>query len=236
MDLVFLGTNNVGLEIYEWLCDRESVTVHALLTTEGQLEHVERIEPDVVVAVGYEHVVPPDVLEIPDEGCINVHPGYLPHTRGFNPNVWSIVDDLPAGATMHYMDEGIDTGDIIARTEVATSFADTGRDVYERVESACFDLFTETWPRIERGEVDPTAQEDIEVTFHTKRDFENLCELDPEAEYTVEEFLDILRALTFPPFNNAEIDVGGERYFIDLSITPEADVDEDGRYGSISAY
>ena len=101
MDLVFLGVNDIGWDIYQWLCDRESVTVHGLATTESQLDLVREFEPDVVVAAGFGNIVPPEILDIPDEGCINVHPGYLPHLRGYNPNVWSIVEDRPAGASIH---------------------------------------------------------------------------------------------------------------------------------------
>lgn len=236
MNVVFLGTNNVGFDIYRWLCDRASVTVHALLTTRDQLSLIPKLEPDAVVASGYPHVVPPRILAVPDEGCINVHPGLLPQTRGYNPNVWSIVEDLPAGATVHYMDEEIDSGDVIARREVDVSFDDTGKHLYERIETACFDLFTETWPAIERGEVEPTSQDDSVATYHEKGDFADLCELDPEERYTVRELLDRLRALTFPPFDNAYVDIDGERYYVDVSITHEDDASDEHSAGLLDAY
>lgn len=236
MDVVFLGTNDVGFDIYEWLCDRDGVTVHGLLTEPDQLSLVRDVEPDVVVACGFAHVVPPEVLSIPEEGCINVHPGLLPETRGYNPNVWSIVEDLPAGATIHYMDEGIDTGDVIARREVERRFDDTGRDLYERIEAACLDLFTETWPAIEAGAVDATPQADESGTYRVQADFEDLCRLDPDAEYTVRDLLDRLRALTFPPFDNAYVEVDGERYFVEVDVTHEDDATGVDSAGRIDAY
>lgn len=235
MDAVFLGTNDVGFEIYEWLCDRDSVSVHGLLTQPDQLSLVHDREPDVVVACGFAHVVPPGVLAVPEAGCINVHPGLLPETRGYNPNVWSIVEDLPAGATIHYMDEGIDTGDVIARREVERRFDDTGKDLYRRIERACYECFTQTWPAIEAGEVAATGQDDAAARSHTQADFERLCELDPDATYTVRELLDRLRALTFPPFANAHLEVEGERYYVEVSITHEDDARPAGEDPSVDA-
>ncbi|MBX0288249.1 hypothetical protein EGH22_18115 [Halomicroarcula sp. F28] len=236
MDVVFLGANNAGFEIYEWLCARDGVRVHALLTRPDQLSLVRELAPDLVVACGFEHVVPPEILAVPDEGCLNVHPGLLPETRGYNPNVWSIVENRPAGVTIHYMTEAVDEGDIVARRTVETSFADTGRSLYERLEAACVDLFSDTWPAIEAGEVDASAQDDGEAAWHTKAEFSELCELDPEAEYTVRELLDRLRALTFPPFDNAYVDVDGERYYLELSITPESETDDPEGAGLLDAY
>lgn len=236
MDLVFLGANNAGFAIYEWLCDRAGVTVHAMVTRPDQLSLVGDVEPDLVVAAGFDHVVPPDVLAVPDRGCLNVHPGLLPDARGYNPNVWSIVEDLPAGASIHWMDEGIDTGDLVATREVPVSFADTGKDLYERLEAACYELFVDTWPAIEDGDVAATEQGDADASYHEQADFEDLCALDPDAEYTVRDLLDRLRALTFPPFDNAHLEVDGERYYVEVDITPADEATAPERHGLLDAY
>jgi methionyl-tRNA formyltransferase len=220
IDVVFLGVNDAGMRIYEWLCAREGVTVHALVTTNEQLSLVHRLEPDYIVSVGYRHIVPEDVLAVPAEGCINVHPALLPYNRGANPNVWSLVEGTPAGVTIHFMDETLDTGDIVAQREVSTSFADTGRTLYERLEDAQYELFTETWPELEDGSVTTTAQSDDVGTYHRVDDFEELCELDPEESTTVKDLLDRLRALTYPPYENAEIEIDGEEYYVEVEIEP----------------
>jgi len=236
MDVVFLGTNNVGLELYEWLCERESVDVLAMLTEEDQLSLVSDLQPDIVVAVGFTYIVPSDMLSVPERGCINLHPGLLPYARGFNPNVWSIVEDIPAGVTLHYMDEGVDTGPILATSEVDTGFDDTGKDLYERLEAASIELFTETWPQIESGEVDATEQTNVDAPYHTRDDFVDFCELDPEATYSAKELLDVLRALTFPPFDNAYLDIDGNRYFVEVEVSPASDTDEEASVGVLSSY
>lgn len=218
IEVVFLGINDAGMRVYEWLCDRDGVSVHSLLTTKEQLDLIRSVQPDYVIACGYRHIVPEDILEIPEEGCINLHAAYLPYNKGANPNVWSIVEGTPAGVTLLYMDPGVDTGDILARQKVATDFADDGKDLYERLENAQFDLFTEVWPQIEDSSVDAEPQNEDTGTYHTTDEFEELCELDPDAKHTTKDLLNRLRALTFPPYDNAYIEIDGERYYVKVDI------------------
>jgi methionyl-tRNA formyltransferase len=235
MEVIFLGINDVGMRVYEWLCDRGSVDVLSLLTTKEQLNLVEKLQPDIVVSVGYRHILPEKILSIPERGCINLHPAYLPYNRGANPNVWSIIEDTPAGVTLHYMDDGIDTGDIIARKKVETSFNDTGKSLYQRLEQAQFELFTENWSKIESGDIDPISQEEV-GTYHEVQDFEELCELDSDSKYTVKDLLDRLRALTFPPFNNTLVEVDGEKYYIEVNIRHEDHDRNEDPEGYLSSY
>lgn len=218
INVVFLGVNDAGMRVYDWLCGREDVFVHALLTTKAQLRTIEDIQPNYVVSCGYRHIVPEKILDIPSEGCLNLHPAYLPYNRGANPNVWSIVEGTPAGVTLHYMDSGVDTGDVIARREVETRFSDTGKNLYERLEDAQVELFTDVWPDVVSGDVSATEQEKDDGTYHETSDFETFCELDPDEEVRVKDFLDRLRALTFPPYENAQIEVDGETYYVEVDI------------------
>ena len=218
IEVIFLGVNDAGMRIYDWLCEYDGVFVHSLLTTEEQLSVIEDIQPDYVVSCGYRHIVPEPVLDVPSEGCLNLHPAYLPYNRGANPNVWSIIEGTPAGVTLHYMDSGLDTGDVIARREVETGFSDTGKDLYERLEDAQVELFQEVWPDVIEDEISVTEQDEGAGTYHRTSDFEELCELDPDEEVRVKDFLDRLRALTFPPYDNAEIEVDGETYYVEIDI------------------
>lgn len=226
MDLVFLGVNDVGFRIYEWLCDRDETDVLALLTERDQLKEINRMTPDVIVSVGFDHLVPPDILDVPSKGALNLHPSLLPYNRGKSPNVWPIVDGTPAGVTLHHMDEQFDTGDIVAQRTVETNFADTAENLHHRLETAQFELFTDIWPDFVSGNVETTPQNPDDGTYHTKQEFLELCELNPDEETSAEELLNRLRALTFPPFDNAKIEIDGEDYYIDVSIRP-ADGDRD---------
>lgn len=236
MDLVFLGVNDVGLKIYEWLCQRSNVTVNALITTEEQLELIPRLEPELVISVGYDHLVPAEILSVPDRGSLNLHPSLLPYNRGKSPNVWTIVKGTPAGVTLHFMDKSFDTGRIVAQKRVETDFADTGKDLHNRLERAQFDLFVDTWPSIEDGDFEVTPQSETVGEYHSTEDFIELCRLDPDETYRVKDLLDVLRALTFPPFNNAKLSLDGTTYYIDINITPETKISDQPRDGLLRSY
>jgi methionyl-tRNA formyltransferase len=236
MEVIFLGINDVGMQIYEWLCDQDGVNVSALLTTESQLDLIKQNEPDLVVSVGYDHLVPADVLSIPSDGCINLHPSFLPYNRGKSPNVWSIVEETPAGVTLHYMDEEFDMGEIIARREVESDFVDTGKDIHERLESVQFELFTDVWPDIKSGEVETEPQSSDRGDYHSVEDFKDLCEIHPRKKYEAKELIDVLRALTFPPFDNAYLELDGERYYIDVNIRHENETIDNQPEGLLTSY
>lgn len=236
MDIVFLGVNDVGMQIYEWLCDRDEVDVRVLLTESDQLDIVQQVDPDFIVSVGFDHLVPPEILDVPSGDAINLHPSYLPYNRGKSPNVWPLIEGTPAGVTLHSMDEEFDTGDVIAQKQVETDFSDTGKVLHQRLEDAQFELFTETWPDIESGDIKYCPQDDVDGSYHTKADFVELCKLDPNQEVSVKTLLDRLRALTFPPFDNAYLDINGERYYVDVEIRKEGDEDDEKSDGLISSY
>ena len=221
MDVIFLGGDG-SRRIYRWLCDREGVSVRAYLTEVDQLDLVTEIEPEFVVSVGFDHIVPADVLAVPPRGCINVHPGYLPWNRGWGAPTWSIVNDVPAGVTIHYMDEGVDTGPIISREQVPVYLSDTGQTLHDRLVDAQYDLFVDTWPAIEKETTDPTPQ-GKDGTHHTLTDYRDLCALDPSETLRAAAFVDRLRAVNYESHQTAHITRDGKRYYLKLDVTSAHD-------------
>ena len=122
-----------------------------------------------VVSYGYRHIVPPSLI-VPGK-LINIHIGYLPWNRGADPNFWSWHDDTPKGVTIHQIDEGIDTGPILARMETPLNKSATLKETYELLlhREAMF-LFREYWQDIRDG-MKPFEQIG-ESTSHKKKDRE----------------------------------------------------------------
>jgi methionyl-tRNA formyltransferase len=224
--IVFLGINETGRRVYDFLVDRDDATVLALLTEADQLETVERLEPSLLISAGFRHIVPDRILSVPQRGAVNLHNSYLPYNRGANANVWSIVEDEPAGVSIHYMTSDVDAGPIIDRREVPVQPDDTGRDLYERLEDEQVEQFVDCWPSIRDGSVDPTEQ-DESGTHHLKRDFVDLWKLDRNTTTRVGDLLDRLRALTFPPYRNAYFEADGEQYYVEVTITAESEVSDE---------
>jgi len=214
--IVFLGINEAGRRIHDWLVRHEEVI--RLITRKEELDTIEQAKPDMLISCGFRFKVPSDLLQLPPKGCINIHSSYLPFNRGANPNVWSIVEGSPAGVTIHLMDDNYDTGAIIARQKIKIDYSDNAKDVYERLEDAQYDLFIKMWGKIKAGSYSVIEQEKEEGTLHTIQDFKELCRIDLDKKYTGRELLNRLRALTFFPYDNAYVVVNGKKYYLRLEV------------------
>lgn len=220
LEAVFLGMNDAGERIYDWLNNREDVEVKALLTEKDQLLLIEELEPEIVISSGFEHKVPEEIIEVPEKGIVNLHPSFLPYNRGSHPYIWPLVDDTPAGVSVHYMNSEMDQGPIIDRKEVRVYPDDTAKDLHERLSFEQFEQFKDIWPDIKEG-VEGTEQRPEDGTKHVREDLDKISEIDLEETIDVREFINRLRALTYPPRKNAYFERNGSRYYIDLDIVPE---------------
>lgn len=132
---------------------------------------------DFAVSYRYPHIIRKPVIDFLAGRVINMHISLLPWNRGSDPNLWSFIEDTPKGVTIHYVDEGLDTGDIIAQKEIvftdpketlATSYATLNREIIA--------LFESQWPSIAKGQV--FRQKQVGVgTGHRVKDKEKIAGL-----------------------------------------------------------
>ena len=113
---------------------------------------------DFLVSYGYRHIIKPEVLRHFPRRAINLHIAYLPYNRGADPNLWSFLEDTPKGVTIHFIDRGLDTGDILVRREIPHRPEDTLRTSYERLTDAIELLFMQAWPDIRAGKMTAVPQ------------------------------------------------------------------------------
>lgn len=131
---------------------------------------------DFLVSYGYRHIVPPQVLDQFPDRAVNLHISLLPWNRGAHPNVWSFLEHTPKGVTIHHMDEGVDTGDIIVQRDVSFDGDDTLRSSYERLQDAIQELFVEHWEAIRSGRAGRRSQHGT-GTFHRHAEIERIADL-----------------------------------------------------------
>ena len=234
MKVVFLGLNEIGDKVLEYLKALNQDELY-LITKEEELKKVKEIQPNIILSVGFRHIVPKDILSVPPLGAINFHKSLLPLNRGANPVIWTIIENAKAGVTIHYMDEGIDTGDIIAQREVNVSLSDNAKDLYQKLEKVQMSLFKEVWPAIRKGEIKRISQSG-QASYHVMKDFKKARKVDPEQKIRVVDFINYLRAMTFSPFNNAYIEMDGEKYFIEIKISKDQVSINNGEQGFLKQY
>jgi len=133
--------------------------------------------------------------------CINVHPGLNPYNRGWYPQVFSIVNKMPAGCTIHLMDEEIDHGDIIYQTEVAVNEVDTSREVYNRIIDAEKALIAAHLQDLIDGNY-ATQKPSMDGNYNGIEDFKTLCKLDLDHVGSLREHINLLRGLSHDGFKN----------------------------------
>jgi methionyl-tRNA formyltransferase len=250
MRIIYCANNLVGWEILSWLKERNENIVGLIvhphekqrygdkiisvfdfpndkkfygnsLHEQKTLDAISQLQPDIAISVYFGYIFKKSFLELLPKGCINLHPAFLPYNRGAYPNIWSIIDGTPAGTTLHYVNNGIDSGDIISQKQVAKSITDTGETLYQRLESASIELFKETWPKILTGQINPVSQNMLEGTYHNLNDVDKIDEIDLNRSYKAGELINILRARTFPPHNGAYIIQNQKKIYVNIQLLDE---------------
>jgi len=153
--------------------------------------------------------------------CINVHPGFNPHNRGWFPQVFSIMNKLPAGVTIHLMDQEVDHGAIIYQSPVKVEESNTSLDVYRKVIAQEKVLLANHLVNLVLGDYATTPAK-TEGNYNSIADFKACCELDLKATGTLQEHIDLLRALTHGNLKNAFFkDSQGHKHYIRVQIESE---------------
>ncbi len=117
------------------------------------------LAPEVCVVTAYGKILPPDVLAVPPKGCVNVHASLLPRFRGAAPIQWAIASgDRKTGVCLMLMDEGMDTGPVLARAEVPIGPETTFPVLHDALAKLGHDLLVVELPRYLSGELAPVAQ------------------------------------------------------------------------------
>tara|TARA_B110000285_G_scaffold219153_1_gene269439 strand:+ start:280 stop:864 length:585 start_codon:yes stop_codon:yes gene_type:complete len=131
-----------------------------------------------LISYGYRHILKKDILNFFPNRAINMHISYLPYNRGADPNFWSFIEGTPKGVSIHYLDEGIDTGDIIIQKEVFfdSSDVETLGSSYQKLQIEIQNLFFKHWDQIKNKKSLRSLQIGI-GTSHRVKDKEHLLHL-----------------------------------------------------------
>lgn len=258
MRILFLGNNWVGWQIMQWLKEQGEdvvgLVVHPgnrqkygkeIIKSSGldsgrifdgsrlhdpeTLESIRDLRPDLGVSALFGYILRQKFLDLVPAGCLNIHPALLPYNRGAYPNIWSIVDGTPAGVTLHYIDTGVDTGDIVAQRETSVTPIDTGESLYRKLEKTCVDLFRDVWPSVRSLQLGRVVQKDQTGTCYKVKDVERINEIDLDRTYRAKELIDVIRALTFPRYPGAYFRQDGRKVYLRLQLLYEEELGNDRR-------
>jgi methionyl-tRNA formyltransferase len=133
------------------------------------IEEIRALRPDVMVVMAYGQILPRGVLEIPEIACLNLHASLLPHWRGAAPIQAAIAaGDREIGITVMYMDEGLDTGDILLQRTIDILPADTGGALHDRLAGVAPETLLESLDLLAKGKAPRTPQDNAVATYAPK--------------------------------------------------------------------
>ena len=148
------------------VADKYGISVFQPEKIKNDYERILEVKPDIIITCAYGQIIPKVLLDLPRLGCINVHASLLPKLRGGAPLHHAIIDGLDkTGVTIMYMDEAMDTGDIISTVAYDIKSSDTTEDIHDTLRELGAKLLIETLPSIITGTNRRIKQNETEATY-----------------------------------------------------------------------
>jgi methionyl-tRNA formyltransferase len=234
--IAFMGSIPLAVECLRYLSKLEGVEIAAVVTSPrgkpywwsppyvidvaGELgikvvaqEELYGQYLDAIIVVGYDRILKSKIINIPKKGVINLHLAPLPEYRGCNGHAHAIINgETGYGVTLHYIDEGIDTGPIIARNDFAIPPDSTARELYELSEKVALDMFRQRIPEIISGKVKATSQGEGKYYYHQ----DSLVDNEVDIHWEPQRIYNFVRAMTFYPFEKPYIRFGDRKIYLSV--------------------
>lgn len=150
------------------LAVKYDVPVHqpVRIKEEESYEILKQWNPDAIVVVAFGQILPKRILDLPQYGCINVHASLLPKLRGAAPIQWAVIEgEKTSGVTTMYMDEGLDTGDMLLKEEIPLADTETGGSLHDKLMVLGGPLILRTLEGLQKGTISRTPQNHSKHTY-----------------------------------------------------------------------
>jgi methionyl-tRNA formyltransferase len=163
------NVDEINSEILK-LCDLNGIEAFVGKEIIKDIQHllvVKEKDIDFIVSVYWPWLIN-DLYLAESKDSLNFHPALLPKNRGWYPHVHNLINDTPAGVTLHRMSSVADAGDIWGQKVTFVNDTDNAKDLYERLKQDIYILFSEIWPKIIQGLVVPFKQDEKKSTYNKK--------------------------------------------------------------------
>lgn len=248
LKFAFAGDRKIAVQVLKFLLKRKEKPLALLLAEKNKASHAKELKRlcsflksdkvfygkeftskkgvkrlkdlglDYIISIHFPYIYPKRALTIPKHGALNLHPAYLPYNRGWHTPSWAILDKTPFGATLHFMDEKLDTGDIVHQKKVKVLPSDTANSLYQRALEAEYEVFKEAWSKLKTFSYRRMTQKGKDSS-HTKKDLGKVQRINLRKKYSAEELIDKIRALTTNRKSEAAYFVKkGKKYRLQIKI------------------
>lgn len=245
--MIVLASNVVGLQILKFLADHryqiDLVVVHgsdkggmnreivrlcdshglkmadaSQLDRQSFLDDLAASRPVLGILAWWPHILKGRILGVPKTGWLNLHPSLLPYNRGKHPNFWCLADGSPCGVSLHFIDAGVDSGPVLAQSEIDVSWEDTGLSVHVKCRERIVELFRDSIDAVLAGDLVPRAQDLSTGSYHSSEDMAARATIDLDAPMTPRQVLNVIRAKMFAGYPPARFYDGDKAYSVEVVI------------------
>ena len=196
------------------------------------IDKIRNLNPDVICVVAYGKILPKEILNIPKLGCINVHGSLLPKYRGAAPIQWAVLNgDKETGITTMYMDEGMDTGDMILKEKIEIGEDETTGELWEKLSKVGGKLLVKTLKQIE-NKTAPREKQGSDFSLAPMLD-KKMAKIDWENK-TAKEIKNLVRGLN--PIMGAYTYLNGKKikfWRVDIVKNNELSYNEEYKNGTV---
>jgi methionyl-tRNA formyltransferase len=240
-NIVFFVNDNVGLECisfvilehfndikYIVVTDKTSIvykyliyskfTVDKILFNQEILNH-DFSSIDYIFLLWWPYIIGQEIISLANKGVINTHPSLLPYNRGKNYNFWNLVEDVPFGVSLHFVNGGVDSGDIIFQQSIKKTWECTGGTLYKKAKLEMINLFKSSYVKIINDNYQRKKQDLTKGSYHNSIELYKASEIFLEKNYKAKELLNLLRARTFSGYEGCYFyDENNDKYEIQIQI------------------
>jgi methionyl-tRNA formyltransferase len=210
----------VGHEIYTWLINNFPNDIAAIVTTKNNsfietnfpksiprfvftseevlIQDLHDLGPlDLGLLAWWPKLISNKVINLTRLGFINTHPSFLPFGRGKDPSFWAIVDQTPFGVSLHFVNEFVDSGEVIFQKEIIFNWEDTGETLYLKAQKSMIELFKESYNSIRSGHYVKFKQEIGTHPIKKRSDLIESYSINLDQRYVARDLINLLRAKDF---------------------------------------
>ena len=174
MKILFLTNNEISYSLYIKIKKKEDVVLYE---DKLSVNIIKQYNPDFLLSYSYKYIIKKDVIDQMPKNIINLHISLLPWNRGADPNLWSFLDNTPKGITIHLIEKGIDTGEILLQKEIKfNEDRESLSSSYKKLHFEIQNLFKQNWEKIKNLNIKPIAQRGTGTT-HKQADTREIKKL-----------------------------------------------------------
>lgn len=176
---------------------------------------------DIVILAWWPDILKKKIIESAKIGFINLHTSFLPYNQGKHPYYWAIVEGTDFGVTLHFVDEGIDSGPILFQKKIPVDITDTGETLWYKSWKGVIELFKESYDKITNLDFVPIPQENDVATFHLAKMLDPHSRIDLNKTYKANDLINRIRGRTFLKGESSYFFYNGKKYWIKTIIEEE---------------